>query len=175
VNSIMIVLQSSQVGLVSLQMLKTLLTLFRKVPKFSEPSENFGIFREFRNLPRISEPSENLGRFRNFRNLPKISEGSENFGRFRKFRKVPKNYNAFRNAGSTTSTLLEHSTNIHDKKNIRIVYYIRNGSENSASGQKSSEISEISIEKVGLPIISPRLGCMDHEVPSVKVYAMLFS
>ena len=72
-NSIMIVLQSSQVGLVSLQMLKTLLTLFQKVPKFSEPSENFGIFREFRNLPRISEPSEILGSFREFRKLPKQS------------------------------------------------------------------------------------------------------
>ncbi len=59
------------------------------------------------------------------------------FGSFRKSRKLPKFRNAFQNAGSRTSTLLEHSTNRHDKKNICIVYYIRNGSETSASGQKS--------------------------------------
>ncbi len=74
-----------------------------------------------------------FGSFRkvpNFRKLPKISEPSENFGTFRNF------VNAFRNAGTRTTSLLEHSTNNHDKKTS--VSYIICG-----MGQKSLLVVKI--------------------------------
>ncbi len=45
---------------------------FWKVPKFWEPSENFGRFRNFGKLPK-------------FLKVPKFWEASENFGSFRNF------------------------------------------------------------------------------------------
>ncbi len=51
-----------------------------------------------------------------FRKLQKILADSEIFERFRNFWKLQKFRNAFRNAGTRTTSLLEHSTNNHDKK-----------------------------------------------------------
>ncbi len=63
------------------------------------------------------------------------------FGRFRTFRKLPEVRNAFWNEEKRTTSLLEHSTNNHDRKKICIVYYIQNGSEINASDKKSSKFS----------------------------------
>ncbi len=84
--------------------------------------------------------------FRKLSEGSEISEGSEFFGRFRKFRKVPKSrkiWNLVTRFGMQDQeprrfwNILRTTT---IKKNISIVYYIRKGSEISASGKKSSEI-----------------------------------
>ncbi len=83
------------------------------------PSKKIG---SFWNLPKMSESSEIFGVFRNFLKVQKFLEGSEIFGRFQKNWKVHKaseNFrNVFWNAGTRTTWLLEHSMNKHDIKKI---------------------------------------------------------
>ena len=129
---------------------------FGNLPKFWEPSQILGTFPEFGNLPKFWEPSQNLGTFPNFGNLPRISEGLVT--RFGMQDLEPRR---FWNILRTTAIKRKSVSYIIFGMGPKTVPVVKNLPKFRKSGKlfpdfrkfrKASQNSEISIEKVGLPM-----------------------